>query len=55
LKGFKKVDALIEKIDLKKRRSTNVLREYIKGTKNILFEGDGYSDAWEKEAKTWIE
>jgi glutamine synthetase len=53
LKDFKKeVDALIEKKDLKKDEAIfNVLREYIKSTKNILFEGDGYSDAWEKEAK----
>jgi len=53
LKEFKKeVDALIEKKDLKKDEAIfNVLREYIKGTKNILFEGDGYSEAWEKEAK----
>src|SRR5690606_34707319 len=29
----------------------NVLREYIKQTKNILFEGDGYSEAWEVEAQ----
>ena len=53
LKDFKKeVDALIEKKDLKKDEAIfNVLREYIKGTKNILFEGDGYSEAWELEAK----
>ena len=53
LKDFKKeVDTLIEKKDLKKDEAIfNVLREYIKETKNILFEGDGYSDAWEKEAK----
>ncbi len=53
LKEFKKeVDTLIEKKDLKKDEAIfNVLREYIKGTKNILFEGDGYSEAWEKEAK----
>ncbi len=53
LKDFKKeVDALIETKDLKKDEAIfNVLREYIKGTKNILFEGDGYSDAWEVEAK----
>lgn len=53
LKEFKKeVDALIEKKDLKKDEAIfNVLREYIKQTKNILFEGDGYSEAWEKEAK----
>ncbi len=53
LKDFKKeVDSLIEKKDLKKDEAIfNVLREYIKGTKNILFEGDGYNEAWEKEAK----
>jgi len=53
LKDFKvEVDALIEKKGLKKDEAIfNVLREYIKETKNILFEGDGYSEAWEKEAK----
>ena len=53
LKDFKKeVDSLIEKKDLKKDEAIfNVLREYIKETKNILFEGDGYSEAWEIEAK----
>ncbi|MCY1499163.1 Glutamine synthetase [compost metagenome] len=45
------VDALIEGKDMKKDDAIfNVLREYIKQTKNILFEGDGYSDAWQKEA-----
>ena len=53
LKDFKKeVDALIESKDMKKDDAIfNVLREYIKNSKKILFEGDGYSDAWEKEAK----
>ena len=53
LKDFKiEVDALIETKGLKKDEAIfNVLREYIKTSKNILFEGDGYSDAWEKEAK----
>ena len=53
LKEFKiEVDALIVAKDLKKDEAIfNVLREYIKGTKNILFEGNGYGDAWEKEAK----
>lgn len=52
LKDFKKeVDALIEAKDMKKDDAIfNVLREYIKGTKKILFEGDGYSQAWEDEA-----
>ncbi|MCL9808367.1 glutamine synthetase III family protein [Flavobacterium luminosum] len=46
------VNALIEEKGLKKDEAIfNVLREYIKVTKNILFEGDGYSEAWEKEAK----
>ncbi len=48
----KEVDALIETKDLKKDEAIfNTLREYIKGTKAILFEGDGYSEAWEIEAK----
>ncbi len=53
LKDFKKeVDVLIDTKGLKKDEAIfNVLREYIKTSKNILFEGDGYSDAWEKEAK----
>jgi len=29
----------------------NVLREYIKSSKKIRFEGDGYGDAWQKEAE----
>ena len=53
LKDFKiEVDNLIASKDLKKDEAIfNVLREYIKVSKKILFEGDGYSDAWEKEAK----
>ncbi|MFT5254490.1 MAG: glutamine synthetase, partial [Flavobacteriales bacterium] len=53
LKDFKKeVDALIESKDMKKDDAIfNVLREYIKHSKKILFEGDGYSEAWEIEAK----
>ncbi|CAM3940113.1 glutamine synthetase III [Flavobacterium antarcticum] len=52
LKDFKiEVDALIEGKKLKKDEAIfNVLREYIKSTKSILFEGDGYSDEWEVEA-----
>ena len=46
------VDALIDKKDLKKDEAVfNVLREYIKKSKNILFEGNGYGEEWEKEAK----
>ncbi len=48
----KEVDALIDKKGLKKDEAIfNVLREYIKQSKNILFEGNGYSVEWEKEAK----
>ncbi|MCA0153615.1 glutamine synthetase III family protein [Winogradskyella vincentii] len=46
------VDDLIDKKSMKKDDAIfNVLREYIKDSKTILFEGNGYSDAWEKEAK----
>jgi glutamine synthetase len=53
LKEFKKtVDEMVEKEDMKKDDAIfNVLREYIKSSKRILFEGDGYSTAWEKEAE----
>ena len=53
LKEFKKtVDEMVEKDDMKKDDAIfNVLREYIKSSKRILFEGDGYSTAWEKEAE----
>lgn len=52
LKEFKKeVDALIEKGLKKDEAIFNVLREYIKSSKKIVFEGDGYSDDWVKEAE----
>jgi glutamine synthetase len=53
LKEFKiEVDKLIDTKNLKKDEAVfNVLREYIKESKKIRFEGDGYGDAWEKEAK----
>jgi glutamine synthetase len=53
LKEFKiEVDTLIDEKSLKKDEAIfNVLREYIKESKKIRFEGDGYGDAWEKEAK----
>jgi len=53
LKDFKvEVDKLIQGKGLKKDEAVfNVLREYIKASKNILFEGNGYSDEWAKEAK----
>ena len=53
LKDFKvEVDALIDKKGLKKDEAVfNVLREYIKASKDILFEGNGYGEAWASEAK----
>ena len=53
LKDFKKeVDELIKGKKMKKDDAIfNVLREYIKKSKKIRFEGDGYGEAWEKEAK----
>ena len=53
LKEFKQeVDALIDKKKLKKDEAIfNILREYIKASRRILFEGDGYGDAWRREAK----
>ncbi|MGB5356423.1 MAG: glutamine synthetase III [Eudoraea sp.] len=52
LTDFKKeVDLLIQKKNLKKDEAVfNVLREYIKSSKRIRFDGDGYSEEWEKEA-----
>ena len=46
------VDTLIDKKDMKKDDAIfNVIREYIKQSRPILFEGNGYSDEWQKEAK----
>jgi glutamine synthetase len=52
LRDFKvAVDRLIKK-DMKKDDAIfNVLKEYIKQSKAILFEGDGYSDNWKEEAE----
>ncbi|MBT6082392.1 MAG: glutamine synthetase type III [Polaribacter sp.] len=53
LKEFKiEVDALIDDKGLKKDEAVfNILREYIKESKAIRFDGDSYGEAWEKEAK----
>ncbi|QIE60529.1 glutamine synthetase type III [Rasiella rasia] len=53
LKDFKvEVDALIKDKKMKKDDAIfNVLKGYIKDSKRIRFEGDGYGEAWEKEAK----
>src|SRR5215217_6214332 len=52
LRTFKKdVDALIEKGEKKEIAIMHVIREYIVASEKILFEGDGYSEDWEKEAE----
>lgn len=53
LREFKsEVDKLITKKKLKKDEAIfNVLREYIKSSKRIRFDGDGYSEQWQKEAE----
>lgn len=53
LKDFKvEVDQLIDHKNLKKDEAVfNVLREYIKASKKIRFEGNGYGAAWEQEAE----
>ena len=53
LKDFKvEVDTLIDSKGMKKDDAIfNILREYIKASKKIRFEGDGYSKEWEAEAK----
>ncbi len=52
LKQFKAdVDALIEKGEKKEIAIMHVIREYIVASEKILFEGDGYSESWEKEAE----
>ena len=52
LKQFKKdVDALIEKGEKKEIAIMHTIREYIVASEKVLFEGDGYSEAWAKEAE----
>lgn len=53
LTDFKKsVDELIKDKKMKKDDAIfNILREYIKKSRKIRFEGDGYGDAWQEEAK----
>ncbi len=45
------VDNLIEKGEKKEIAIMQIIQKYIVESKKILFEGDGYSDAWEKEAE----
>lgn len=52
LKNFKgEVDGLIEKGDKKEVAILHVIQKYIVDSKAVLFEGDGYSDEWHKEAE----
>jgi glutamine synthetase len=52
LKQFKKeVDALIEKGEKKEIAIMQVIQKYIVDSKAVLFEGDGYSEAWATEAE----
>ncbi|HEY4147622.1 MAG TPA: glutamine synthetase III, partial [Chitinophagaceae bacterium] len=45
------VDALINKGEKKEIAIMHVIREYIVSSEKVLFEGDGYSAEWEKEAE----
>jgi glutamine synthetase len=45
------VDKLVKDGEVKEGAIMRVLRQYITDSKKVLFEGDGYSEAWEKEAK----
>lgn len=52
LTDFKvEVDGLIEKGEKKEIAIMQTLRKYIVDSERILFEGDGYSEEWEKEAE----
>ena len=52
LTNFKKdVDGLIEKNEKKEIAIMQVIQKYIVESKSVLFEGDGYSEQWEKEAE----
>jgi glutamine synthetase len=51
LEEFKKeVDALIKKKTNKLLAIEQVLKSYVKASKKIIFEGNGYGDEWVKEA-----
>ncbi len=52
LKDFKNaVDVMLEFGVRKEEAMFSILKEYIKSSKNIRFEGDGYSDEWIKIAE----
>lgn len=51
LRKFKlDVDALIEKGEKKEVAIMQIIQHYIVESRDVLFEGDGYSQNWEKEA-----
>lgn len=53
MKKFKaEVDSLIEKGEDKETAIFNVVKDYIKSSKRIRFEGNSYSDEWKQEAKS---
>ena len=47
----KEVDKLMKDGEKKEGAILRVIRRYINSSKNILFEGDNYSDEWAKEAE----
>ena len=52
LKTFKKdVDTLIDKGEKKEVAIMQILQKYVVSSKKVLFEGDGYSEAWANEAE----
>ncbi|HEX6915824.1 MAG TPA: glutamine synthetase III [Chitinophagaceae bacterium] len=52
LRNFKnEVDALIDKGDKKEVAIMHIIQKYIVDSKAVLFEGDGYSEEWHKEAE----
>src|SRR3954468_13550681 len=52
LKKFKKdVDSLIDKGEKKEIAIMHTIQKYIVESKKVLFEGDGYSEEWAKEAE----
>jgi glutamine synthetase len=52
LKNFsREVDGLISKGERKELAIMHTIQKYIVDSKKSLFEGDGYSESWEKEAE----
>jgi len=52
MKFKEQVDALIAKGMKKDDAIFNILKEYIKTSKKVRFEGDGYSDDWKNKAES---